>query len=210
MEVGQITEPSPLTEGSPHWTAQASHCLIAPTHPSGRRTSSVLTGLSFSTGFGSLLWFCHQESKSLKNSIFGLRVWLAEGPRGLRGKQRGHDSVLPVLHSPGLHRMKRQLRCFRPQGPSLQPQPPCPEFLLQHGCSLPITPPPPGSPPASLTLSWRLRRAQQAFQAAPGGGSFLFPRAWVFLFWVCFLFLNPGSSICLIVKPKRITDFFFL
>ena len=37
----------------------------------------------------------------------------------------------------------------------------------------------------------------------------MFPRAWVFLFWVCFLFLKPGSSICLMVKPKRIIDSFF-
>lgn len=36
----------------------------------------------------------------------------------------------------------------------------------------------------------------------------MFPRAWVFLFWVCFLFLKPGSLICLMVKPKTITDSF--
>ena len=91
MEAGQITEPSPLTRGSPHWTAQASHCLTAPTHPSGRQTSSVLTGLSVSTGFGSLLWFVTKRVKTWR--ILFLASGLAEGPRELRGKQRGHNSV---------------------------------------------------------------------------------------------------------------------
>ena len=199
----------PHSQGAPLTELLKPLTVLQPplTHLAGERALYLQVFL-FQLALGLFSDFVTKRVKARRILLLASKCgWLKD--QRTKGQTAGTRFSPPVLHSPGLHRMKRQLRCFRPQGPSLQPQPPCPEFLLQHGCSLPITPPPPGSPPTSLTLSWRLRRAQQAFQAAPGGGSFLFPRAWVFLFWVCFLFLKPGSSICLMVKPKRITDFFF-
>lgn len=95
-----------------------------------------------------------------------------------RSQERERNSVL----GPPLPRFtakdkatSTQLRCPQSRGPSLSVQPPCPEFLQQSGRSPPITPPPPGCPPASLTLSRRVRTGTFGLSSSPRRRKFLVP-----------------------------------
>lgn len=103
-------------------------------------------------------------------------------------KSGGHDTVPQAFSLPrctqNYKAASNQLLRLQSHVPSLTPRPVRFQLLVRTGAfSLPISPLPLGCLPSPTHTDRKgFRTGRLGFSSSPGGGSYLFPRAWVFLF----------------------------